>query len=128
MIPVIFAHFAGQTGVNQAMHFGQLIRSGKFQKFDFGESGNLNRYGQKTPPAYKLENAKVPVSVYYSENDWFVVPEDVKKLISELPNVALDYLIPHQKFNHGDFSCGIDARRLVFNKVLEMMRSTEVDE
>lgn len=124
-IPIIYGHFASQAGTNQAIHFGQSIESGKFRKFDYGNAGNQLRYGQNGPPAYKLENAKAPVAVYYGESDWFVVPKDVKRLISELPNVVLDYPVPHKKFNHGDFMYGKDARSLVFDKVLEMIRSTE---
>lgn len=146
MIPIIFGHFADQMSTYQvffsvgcifislfhffcffqAIHFGQLISSGKFQKFDHGKAENIERYGQAQPPNYNLQNARAPVAAYYAESDWQSVPKDVRKLISELPNVVYDYLIPHKAFNHGDFAYGKDARRLVYDEVLKMIKSTEV--
>lgn len=125
LVPVIFGHFAGQSAVNQAMHFGQSIESGKFRKFHYGKSENLARYGQEEPPNYNLNNVLAPVAVYYSENDWLVVPQDIKQLINALPNVTLDYLLPHAQFNHGDFIYGKDARPFVYDEILKTMKSTE---
>lgn len=106
------------------IHFGQSA-AGKFEMFDYGRLGNRQRYGQRRPPAYKFSNAKAPVAVYYGDNDWLVVPKDVKKLIRKLPNVVLDYPVPHEKFNHADFAFGKDARRLVYEQVLKMIKSSQ---
>lgn len=124
MIPLIFGHFSDQLGTHQVIHCFQMI-SGKFQQFDYGKSQNIDHYGQNEPPIYNLKNARAPVALYYAESDSQVVPKDVKKLIAELPNVALDYLVPHKEFNHGDFAYGKDARRLVYDKMLEMMKTAE---
>lgn len=49
---------------------GHLFFPGKFKKYDYGILGNKNKYGTLNPPDYDLSKIKVPVSLYYSENDW----------------------------------------------------------
>lgn len=35
-------------------HFEQIIRKGKFAKYDFGAKKNQDIYGTKEPPVYDL--------------------------------------------------------------------------
>lgn len=109
----------------ELQHFAQLVNTGRFQKFDYGQAGNLIRYNRPTPPEYNLKNVKVPVAIYYGKTDALVVVEDVKKLIEELPNVVKDYLVPHEKFNHFDYIWGVDAPRLVFDDIVKTIKSKE---
>ena len=49
-----FNHYPAGSSLKNAAHLAQLINSDqKFLKFDYGESGNLQRYGQKTPIEYE---------------------------------------------------------------------------
>lgn len=107
------------------MHFAQLATTGRFQKFDYGCEENLIHYKQETPPEYNLKNVKVPVAVYYGKTDSLSVVEDVRKLIRELPNVVKDYLVPHEKTSHLDFIWGAVTQRLVFNDIINTMKSRE---
>jgi len=54
----------------------QGIRQGKFQKFDYGAVGNLERYGQLTPPAYNLSAIPkdIPLAMYSGGNDLLADP------------------------------------------------------
>ena len=48
-----------------------------FKGYDFG-SADANRAaynGSDTPPVYTLDKVTAPVSAYYGNNDWLVVPE-----------------------------------------------------
>ena len=48
-----------------------------FKGYDFG-SAEANRAaynGSDTPPVYTLDKVTAPVSAYYGNNDWLVVPE-----------------------------------------------------
>lgn len=42
----------------------------KFRQFDYG-SNEINSifYNQTEPPEYKVENVRVPVAIYYAQND-----------------------------------------------------------
>jgi hypothetical protein len=42
---------------------------GRFCQFDYGPYENSRLYGQETPPAYKLDNLKAPISLHYSDHD-----------------------------------------------------------
>jgi len=41
-----------------------------FRKFDYGIKTNLALYGSTQPPKYILERVKVPMVIFYSENDY----------------------------------------------------------
>jgi len=65
------------------------------------------------------------VALYYGQNDWLAPPEDVEMLHRELPNVVEKYLVKDKEFNHLDFIWGIDARELLWDRMLENMRNHE---
>ena len=70
LFPAIVAHVPAGAGVNQFVHYAQIIRSGHFRQFDHGFWGNMAKYHKMTPPSYNLKNVKAPVSLHYSVNDW----------------------------------------------------------
>lgn len=107
----------------QLLHYGQEINSGHFRQFDYGAVQNLIRYKRLTPPDYDLNNVKVPVAVYYGKNDWLANYEDTQRLLKVLPRVLNDYLIPVDEFSHGDFVCGMDTPRLLYNEVVKTVKS-----
>lgn len=124
LLPVILGHTPAGCSTDQLIHFGQLVKSGHFRKFDYGLIGNLLKYHRFTPPDYNLENVQIPVSVYYSQNDWLANVKDIHKLLQTLPNVVKSYLIPHKQFNHIDFLWGIDAPILLYHELLQTMKAS----
>ena len=51
-------------------HYYQMyVADGIFQRYDYGEEGNLLQYGTKEPTSYLLENIKVPVYIVSGAND-----------------------------------------------------------
>ena len=46
----------------------------------------MARWNSTYPPAYKYEGITAPVALFWGQNDWLVVPEDVAVLAEELPN------------------------------------------
>lgn len=50
---------------------------------------------------------------------------DVRKLRDNLPNMALDYLVPFEKWAHLDFIWGTEAKKYVYDEVLKQMLTYE---
>ncbi|XP_054002055.1 lipase 3-like isoform X1 [Hylaeus anthracinus] len=122
MLPLIFGHFPAGVSAKQLVHYSQSILSGSFRKFDYGASENLKIYGSTQPPKYDLENVKIPIMIFYSENDFLTDPADVRKLVDRLPNVIETRTIEYAKFNHIDYLWGRDAKTLVYNAVLTALK------
>ncbi|KAH8287886.1 hypothetical protein KR018_006369 [Drosophila ironensis] len=125
MLPVVVGHSPAGASTKQMQHYGQLDRSGAFRQFDYGWLRNHWVYGTIDPPSYRLENVRAKVALYYGQNDWLAPPEDVEMLHSRLPNVVSKYLVDDKEFNHLDFIWGIDARDLLWDRMLENMRLHE---
>lgn len=125
MLPVIMGHSPAGASVDQIIHYGQSIRSSKFRQFDHGVMGNVLAYGNIWPPSYKLRDISAPVALHYSLNDFLAEPVDVEQLFSELGNVVGGFVTPDPSFNHFDFLWAVDARELVYNQVLDVMRRFE---
>jgi hypothetical protein len=52
--------------------------------------------------------------------------EDVNRLFSELGKPKEKIRVPMSEFSHFDFIWGIDAKRLVYAKTMEIIRTIEV--
>lgn len=125
MLPVIMGHTPAGSSTDQMIHYGQLIRSSRFRQFDHGAFSNVFEYGSITPPAYNLRAVRAPVALHYSLNDWLAEPIDVQELLRGLGNVVGGFVTADPRFNHFDFLWAIDARRLVYQQVIEIMRRFE---
>uniref|UniRef100_A0A6P4FA12 Lipase 3-like n=1 Tax=Drosophila rhopaloa TaxID=1041015 RepID=A0A6P4FA12_DRORH len=124
MIPILVGHTPAGASTKQMHHFGQLRNSRKFQLFDYG-LWNLLYYGSLRPPSYKLENVRTKVALYYGNNDWLAPPEDVELLYQRLPYVVDKYVVPNKDFNHLDLIWGIDAKTLLWDRMIQVMKSQE---
>lgn len=121
----MLSHTPSGASIKQLEHFGQLMKSAHFRKFDRGYLRNQLEYNRATPPDYDLSKVKVPVSLYYSMNDMLVSTTGVDHLARELPQVIDKYLVPMEKFNHLDFLWAIDVKTLVYNRLIRNMRRVE---
>ncbi|XP_075230311.1 lipase 1-like [Lycorma delicatula] len=104
-------------------HLGQLSKSGRFCQFDYGPKGNLQRYGVMEPPDYNLNQVLVPVALYYGTGDILVNYKDVEELMNRLPNLIRNYTIPSDKFNHMDFLWAKNAKELVYDDMMSIMKN-----
>ena len=59
------------------------IFADKFQLYDFGLKGNLEKYGTRDPPLYNWTNVKIPSVIFYSEDDWFATIEVIQWLLQD---------------------------------------------
>lgn len=77
------AHDPSGTGWRCLIHYAQIINGHKFQRFDFGKSENLKRYGQETPPLYDLSKINIKVALFTGRYDQLADPGDVAWLEDE---------------------------------------------
>ncbi|KAI5633529.1 alpha/beta-hydrolase lipase region domain-containing protein [Phthorimaea operculella] len=122
LMPLIFGHVPAGASTKTLTHFAQMIRSdGKFQKFDYGEDGNMEQYGTPKPPEYELNKITLPISMISAEDDWLSSVADAKDVFKDLGNPVEHYVVPDKDFNHLDFLFAKDANTLVYDKLMAMM-------
>ncbi|XP_032520699.2 lipase 1-like [Danaus plexippus] len=126
MLPVLLGHLPGGAATRQLTHYLQLIHGKEFTRYDHGVIGNLVEYGSMTPPRYDLSRIDAPVFLHYSQADPLAEVPDVERLHSELGNVLGKYRIEQPTFSHIDFVWGIDAKKLVFDRLIQAVRSMDV--
>lgn len=122
LLPVILNHTPSGSSTKALVHYLQEIKSDKFCQFDYGRKKNLVVYNATEPPDYDFTNVTVPIALVYADNDLLVDDVDLKRFSSLLNNVVDMYRVPWPKFNHLDFMWGKDAPKLVYERVLEIMR------
>jgi len=91
---VILQHEPAGTSVLNMFHWRQLVLTGKFNKFNYGTAGNMQHYGQPTPPDYDLSKIDIPVHLFFSNKDSFVHEKDSQRLLDSLtgsPEVEKKY-------------------------------------
>ena len=90
-------HFPAGTSARTIVHTAQNIQQGrkyfkerkyfrnfqgKFQAFDWGSAGNLERYGANSPPQVNLATSTPAQALYLPpSNDFLVQPGDFNRLI-----------------------------------------------
>lgn len=120
-IPVFVSHTPAGTSVKNMVHFAQLVREKRFQKYDYGRKKNIEIYGQETPPEYNVSRVTAPVGLFWSQSDWFADPKDVRQLSERLPSLTMNYKVPDPLFTHIDFTFGVHAKDLVYNAMMKLM-------
>ncbi|XP_063603947.1 lipase 3-like [Penaeus indicus] len=120
-LPVLLSNTPAGTSIWTVTHYFQEMISGNFQKYDYGENLNLEKYNSKYPPKYNLSKVEVPVALFSSENDWLAAPKDVEQLRHELPNVVYHQVVADPMFTHLDFVWAKDADQLVYKYVLKIL-------
>jgi lysosomal acid lipase/cholesteryl ester hydrolase len=75
------------TSVKNMAHWAQGVRTGTFEKFDYGAKGNQAHYGQPTPPQYDLSKfpTSLPTALFCGSVDYLADPTDVQILLQKLP-------------------------------------------
>lgn len=79
----IYAHTGVGSGWRNLVHYAQIFASGKFQRYDHGSSGNLQKYGQETPPEYNLTKIEIPMAFFWGDVDTIGNPTDIGWLLDQ---------------------------------------------
>ncbi|GAQ87253.1 Triacylglycerol lipase [Klebsormidium nitens] len=114
------------TSVKNLAHLAQMIRTGRFAKYDYGWVGNLRRYFRLSPPAYDLRRipSSLPMLIAYGGMDALSDPLDVHRLRADLVNAPQTLYVPH--YAHGDFILGKTAKEEVYDKVSRFLWRTPI--
>jgi len=120
-MPVYVSHTPAGTSVKDVIHFAQLIKSNKFGMYDYGPHGNMDHYGQSSPPEYDLTKVKVPIAFITGANDWLADPYDAYvNLYPLLSNVVFRKDI--KAWNHMDFVWGVNAKDLIYDDIIRLFK------
>nr|XP_014085183.2 lipase 3 [Bactrocera oleae] len=123
LLPRILETTPAGISKNQFKHFGQLIRTGKFQKFDYqSKDENLRQYKRQTPPEYNLRNVRVPLHLFVGTRDLLLTKEDAIRLTKELKNTKYT-LHELRGFNHIDLLYSSMAPRLIYKHILNNVKN-----
>ncbi|XP_052870767.1 lipase 3-like, partial [Anopheles cruzii] len=114
------------VSLKQIEHYRQIIATGKFQQFDYGYTGNLNRYKRDPPPDYCLWNVTAPVTLHYGNQDQTVDWRGVEQLARNLPNVATLLKQLYKGFTHRDFYQNPKARTTVYENIVKSIKRHSV--
>jgi pimeloyl-ACP methyl ester carboxylesterase len=119
-LPVLVSHMPSGTSVQNIIHWSQLERHDKFQKFDFGDfNENVRRYGTGFPPEYDLSLVRLPVAIFFGDRDDLSDPTDVKRLLNALHHVV--HVHEEPTYSHVDFTWGKNAHYKVYPVVLKLL-------
>jgi lysosomal acid lipase/cholesteryl ester hydrolase len=123
-IGIYIGGFINGLSTKFAAHWLRNIATDRFQMYDYGTSGNIQKYGQPTPPDYPLEKVDPRhVAFLSSVGDALAAPQDVNKLRSHLRGRLLeDYIVPDERWSHGDFLWALDVGRYVNSKILDILK------
>eukprot|EP00696_Hemimastix_kukwesjijk_P004375 gnl/Hemi2/15393_TR5180_c0_g1_i1.p1 gnl/Hemi2/15393_TR5180_c0_g1~~gnl/Hemi2/15393_TR5180_c0_g1_i1.p1 ORF type:complete len:464 (-),score=147.04 gnl/Hemi2/15393_TR5180_c0_g1_i1:184-1575(-) len=96
------AHEPGGTSVLNMSKWAQSIRTGIFQQYDWGESGNVLRYGTPHPAVYNLANVStdLPKQFFIGGTDELVQPDDYNWMLEQLKGFEVHHL---PGYNHTDY-------------------------
>ncbi|XP_031766858.2 lipase 3-like [Galleria mellonella] len=127
MIPVKLGHTPAGAAVRQFVHYAQGIASKRFRRYDQGSmKANRRAYGTRRPPEYDLSKITTPVFLHYADRDPMAHVNDVDRLFRELGRPAGKFRISLQSFGHLDFIWGVDAKELLFDRVINLLKAMDV--
>jgi len=124
-LPADVEYFPAATSMKNMAHWLQWVRSGKFDMYDYGTTGNQQHYGQATPPLYSLQSIpkSLNLALMTGGNDYLADPVDVKRLIQEYTQDgrASPFVFTVSDYAHIDPILAYDAYKLYYPTVLQLI-------
>ncbi|XP_047002450.1 lipase 1-like isoform X1 [Schistocerca americana] len=117
------AHLVAGASVYSTIHFRQLIKSGQFRMYDYGEEDNMKQYGQPEPPLFDLSQITAPISIHYGHKDTTVTREEAERLFGVLPLRIGLFEVPDKKFTHVDFLISDNAKEVLYDNLTKIIKS-----
>ncbi|KAJ8687093.1 hypothetical protein QAD02_022887 [Eretmocerus hayati] len=120
-LPLLLSHTPAGASMKVIIHFCQMMNSERFSRYDHGKKKNSRVYNSTNAPDYDLSKMKIPLGLFWAENDLVTSSKNVQRLYDEVPNKILKYEVDDEKFNHIDFMWAKDANKLVYSHLLAAM-------
>ncbi|XP_015112569.1 lipase 1 [Diachasma alloeum] len=120
----LMCHYPAGTSSKVFQHYGQLIRSGKFEHFKNSKrTTNREAYGQDQAPEYNVTNIRAPTIIFEGQNDPLSTSKNVQNLIDELSSdIELKHqIIEYEKFDHMDFVVAKDVDEFLYKPMLKIL-------
>ncbi|KAE8739883.1 hypothetical protein FOCC_FOCC014607 [Frankliniella occidentalis] len=118
---ILIGHYPAGSSLGQLLHYLQIMVTGEFKKYDYGEKENLIRYRQPKPPEYQLGNVVAPVYLNYAEGDPFSPAKDVQRLAKEVPGVRRLMKVALRDYGHTDHLYAIHSYELEYKQIIDIM-------
>lgn len=125
LLPYIISRTPSGTSFKTINHYGQSLRHG-FRRYDYGTTGNIQRYGHEIAPKYNVSNVLVPARLHYGPNDHLTDPRDVIPMCSELPNLLSCDAVADPLWTHLDFVWAKQAPELVYRRVIADIKESNL--
>uniref|UniRef100_A0A7I4YG84 Lipase n=1 Tax=Haemonchus contortus TaxID=6289 RepID=A0A7I4YG84_HAECO len=111
-------HMPAATSSKNILHWVQVVKSRKLNKFDYGPEGNMREYGTKDPPHYDLRKIRTPTYLYWSRDDILADMDDIREAILEKMNGTIrgSYELPH--YSHLDFVYSLNATNDIYYPIV----------
>jgi hypothetical protein len=115
----------GKCAILPFRHLAQLVRQGIATRFDFGEDGNVKRYGQEKPPTYlNTEHLRIPITFVSGEKNACFLPRSTEETYDWLRAANGDALYKRHVapgYGHIDGFMGSRANRDCYPLFLEQL-------
>lgn len=123
LVSRIFNVYPRETSLKNIQHYIQCVRAGQLQHFDYGETENLERYGQASPPAYDLGKLDTPLALFYGASDRLVMPSTHEVTAASLRPGILRKVDLTGTHGHVDFVWAKTAKQDVYLPVINFIAS-----
>jgi len=122
-MPVYFSHTPAGTSVKNVVHWGQMIKAGTLQAYDYGsDKANMVHYNQTTPLKYDVSKLQVPTVLAAGGNDFLGDPRDVAWLEGQIESKYIIDNIFYDDYNHMDFVWGMSAPRMIYDGLISLLK------
>jgi len=123
-VEVIESHCPAGTSTKNVIHWSQMIKAKRLQKYDFEDpQANVRAYGQTTPPEYIITGLNVPTVLVAGGQDWLGDPLDELWLMEKIHSTVIE-IIFIDYYNHLDMIWGIDAPQKIYQPLIELINKS----
>lgn len=106
---VYLSNFPSGSGYMTFLHYAQIMNSGNFARYDYGNKKNKDHYGKKgDPPLYDLSAMKVPTALIAGSLDKLGDPRDVEWLYDTIKDTAPVVFYHEYYLGHASFAIAKD--------------------
>jgi pimeloyl-ACP methyl ester carboxylesterase len=121
-LPTYFSHLPAGTSVINIAHWAQEVRSGRFERLDYGSpEKNREHYGQDKPPKFDLTQLNVDVAMFHGGKDILGTVADFKEWLPMLPKHRVKQVKFMPNYGHLDVVWGIHANTDIYADVVKLI-------